>query len=78
VRRGRPAWVGQPRRPLLALAVAILCGAAYLAGVWHGANANTNITCDVSEPGTIVCSDTSDPAVPVQPTPTTPPASGSA
>jgi hypothetical protein len=54
VRGDRPAWVGRLRRPLLLLVITIMCGAAYLAGIWTGVN--TNVTCATTSPGRIVCS----------------------
>ena len=74
VREDRPAWVGRLRRPLLLLVITILCGAAYLAGIWTGVD--THVTCVTTGQGRIVCgSDTSElpaqtpPAEPAQ-TPT--------
>ena len=68
VRGGRPAWVGRLRRPLLLLAVTMLCGAAYLAGIWSGMK--TDFICVASKPGLIVCgSDGKVPAVPAEPQP---------
>ena len=48
-RGGRPAWVGRLRRPLLLIAVTVLCGASYLAGIWSGMK--TDFTCVTSKPG---------------------------
>ena len=53
LRRDRPAWVGRLRRPLLLLVITILCGAAYLAGIWTGMG--THVTCVTTSPGRIVC-----------------------
>jgi hypothetical protein len=60
MRRGRPAWVGHVRRPLLVLAVAVLCAAAYLAGIWTGMS--THVTCTATGSGQIVCGDGVRPA----------------
>lgn len=66
VRGDRPAWVGHLRRPLLLLVIAVLCGAAYLAGIWTGMN--TTVACRTTGPGQIVCaSDGSQLPAPVQP-----------
>lgn len=64
---GRSAWTGRLRRPVLLVAVTLLCGAAYLAGVWYGTQGG--ITCTVSSPGRIVCGDADapPPAQPAQP-----------
>jgi hypothetical protein len=68
VRGGRPVWVGRLRRPLLLVAVTMLCGAAYLAGIWSGMK--TDFTCVSSKPGLIVCGSGKDaPAQPVHPEP---------
>ena len=45
---GRPAWVGRLRRPLLLIAVTMLCGACYLAGIWSGMK--TDFTCVTAKP----------------------------
>lgn len=67
VRGGRPERVGRLRRPLLLIAVTVLCGAAYLAGIWSGMK--TDFTCVTSKPGLIVCGSGDDaPAVPAPPT----------
>jgi hypothetical protein len=51
------------RRPLLLLAVTLLCGAFYLAGIWSGMHGR--MTCVESNPGVMVCSSGDDaPAVP--------------
>jgi hypothetical protein len=68
VRADRPEWVGRLRRPLLLLVITIICGAAYLAGIWTGMN--THVTCNVAGPGAIVCSDGSDSSPPAAPAPT--------
>ena len=69
-RGGRPAWVGRLRRPLLLIAITMLCGASYLAGIWSGMK--TDFTCVTSKPGLIVCGSGDDaPAVPATPAPTT-------
>jgi len=72
VRADRPEWVGRLRRPLLLLAIAVVCGAAYLAGIWTGMN--TNVTCTTTGPGQIVCASDSTqlppPAPPAEPAPT--------
>jgi hypothetical protein len=66
VQGDRPAWAGHLRRPALILAVAVLCAAAYLAGLWTGTN--TNIACTTTGPGQIVCaSDGSQLPTPVVP-----------
>jgi hypothetical protein len=71
VRGGRPAWVGRLRRPLLLIAVTVLCGAAYLAGIWSGMK--TDFTCVMSKPGLMVCESGDDaPTVPAKPGPNTP------
>jgi hypothetical protein len=68
--RGRPAWVGRLRRPLLLIAVTALCGLAYLAGIWSGMK--TDFTCVTSKPGLIVCGSGDDaPFAPAQPSPKT-------
>ena len=41
------------RRPLLLIAVTLLCGASFFAGIWFGTQAR--ITCTVSSPNLIVC-----------------------
>jgi hypothetical protein len=67
---GRPGWVGRLRRPLLLIAVTMLCGACYLAGIWSGMK--TDFTCVTSKPGLIVCGSGDDaPAVPMNPAPVT-------
>jgi hypothetical protein len=72
VRVDRPARAGHLRRPLLVFAVAVLCGAAYLAGIWTGTT--TNITCNVTGPDRIVCgSDPSRLPAPVPPATPAPP-----
>ncbi len=77
VRGDRPARAGRLRRPLLVLAVALLCGAAYLAGIWTGTS--TNVTCNVTGPGHIVCgSDPSQLPAPVPPIAPSPAAKPSA
>lgn len=53
------------RRPALLLAVTILCGAAYLLGIWTGTK--TNITCATTAPGQIVCTSDGVPPAPLQP-----------
>ena len=68
---GRPAWVGRLRRPLLLIAVTMLCGACYLAGIWSGMK--TDFTCVAANAGVIVCGSGDDaPAVPARPAPKTP------
>jgi hypothetical protein len=71
VRRGKPVWTGHLRRPLLVLAIAVLCAVSYLAGIWTGMN--THITCVASSPGQIVCGDGAQ-----QPPPPVAPESGTA
>ena len=69
-RGGRPAWVGRLRRPLLLIAITMLCGAFYLAGIWSGMK--TDFTCVTTEPGLIVCGSGADaPDVPATPASTT-------
>jgi hypothetical protein len=69
VRRvGRSAWTGRLRRPLLLFAVMILCGVAYLGGVWYGMQGG--MTCTVMSPGLIQCGTDADaPPPPQQPAP---------
>lgn len=62
---GRSAWTGRLRRPLLLLAVTLLCGAAYLAGVWYGMQGE--ITCTVTRPGLLECGTGGDATPPAQP-----------
>ena len=70
-RGGRPAWVGRLRRPLLLIAVTVLCSAAYLAGIWSGMK--TDFTCVTSKPGLMVCGSGNDaPTLPARPAPSTP------
>jgi hypothetical protein len=77
MRGDRPAWVGYLRRPLLVLAITLLCGAAYLFGIWTGMN--TNVTCVTTAPGRIVCdSDGSKLPAPLPPTEPSQPTTGSA
>ncbi len=64
---GRSAWTGRLRRPLLLVAVMLLCGFAYLAGIWSGMHGG--MTCTVTSPGQIVCGDANEtpPATPAPP-----------
>jgi len=76
VRRvGRSAWTGHLRRPLLLVAIMILCGFAYLAGIWSGMQGG--MSCTVTSPGQIVCGD-ADGSPPPQRPPVPPQESGSA
>jgi uncharacterized membrane protein YccC len=54
------------RRPLMLLAVTLLCGVAYLAGIWSGMQGG--MTCVVSSPDVIVCGSDADAPPPVQAT----------
>ncbi len=72
---GGPAWRGRLRRPLLLLGVTLLCGVAYIAGIWSGMQGG--MTCIASTPGVIVCGSDADAPAPAQPT-TPPQRSGSA
>jgi hypothetical protein len=60
---------GRLRRPALLLGVTILCGAAYLLGIWTGTK--TTITCATTAPGHIVCTSDGSPSAPLRP-PTVP------
>ena len=60
----RWSWTARLRRPVLLVAVTLLCGAAFMAGIWFGAQGG--IACVVTEPGTIVCGAPGE-APPVQP-----------
>ena len=52
------------RRPLLLIAVTLLCGASFLAGIWFGTQAR--ITCTVSSPDLIVCEPGADAPAPAR------------
>jgi hypothetical protein len=45
--------------------VTVLCGIAYLLGIWTGTK--TNITCATTAPGQIVCTSDGVPRAPMQP-----------
>jgi hypothetical protein len=63
---GRFAMTGRLRRLLLLLAVTLLCGASYLAGVWYGMQGG--MTCTVTGPGLIECRAGGDAPPPTEPT----------
>lgn len=75
LRDGRSAWTSRLRRLRLVVAVTLLCGAAYIAGVWYGMQGG--MTCTVSSPSVIVCGSDADATPPAQPT-SPPQESGSA
>ena len=62
----RSVWTGRMRRLALLVAVTLLCGAAYIAGVWYGMQGG--ITCTVSSPTVIVCGSDADATPPARPT----------
>ncbi len=66
VRRREQAGHHLRRRLLLLSAVTLLCGAAYLAGLWSGTQ--TDMTCSVTRPGVIECSSGGGAPWPTQPT----------
>jgi hypothetical protein len=66
VRTDRRAWRLRLRRPLLLIGVTLLCGVAYLAGIWSGMQGG--MTCVTSSPGVIVCGSNADAPVPTPPT----------
>jgi hypothetical protein len=61
----RSARTGRLRRLLLLLAVTLLCGAAYLTGVWYGMQGG--MTCSVTGPGLIECRAGGDAPSPAEP-----------
>ncbi len=69
VRAERLEWVGRFRRWLLLFVIALLCGAAYLAGIWTGMN--THVTCAATGAGQIVCAD-GEQVPPAEPAPASP------
>jgi hypothetical protein len=72
---GRSRWRPRPRRLLFLLAIALLCCAAYLAGVWYGTSGR--MTCTVVSSGEMRC--TTDAGEPAPPQPEiSPPGSGTA
>jgi hypothetical protein len=62
-------WTRRLRRPALLLGVTILCGAAYLLGIWTGTK--SSITCATTAPGHIVCTSDGTAPAPLRP-PTVP------
>jgi hypothetical protein len=64
-RRDRPRLAGRARRPALLLGVTLLCGLAYLLGIWTGTK--SKITCVTTAPGHIVCSSDGAPQAPLRP-----------
>ncbi|HEX4746674.1 MAG TPA: hypothetical protein VFU99_07310 [Gaiellaceae bacterium] len=69
-RVGRPGWARLVRRPLVLLAVTLLCCAAYLAGIWYGTQGG--ITCTTSQQGVIQCGDHAGTPLPAEPAPAAP------
>jgi hypothetical protein len=63
---GRHAWTRRLRRPLLVVAVTVLCGAFYLAGIWSGMHGR--MTCTMSSPTEMVCGTSAGTTPPEQPT----------
>jgi len=62
----RHAWTRRLRRPLLVVAVTLLCGVFYLAGIWSGMHGR--MTCTMSSPTEMVCGQDADKTPPAQPT----------
>jgi hypothetical protein len=62
---GRSLWTGRLRRPLLVVAVGLLCGIAYVAGVWYGMQGG--MTCAVTSPGRIECGAGGNAPTPTEP-----------
>jgi hypothetical protein len=62
---GRHEWARRLRRPLLVVAVTVLCGAFYLAGIWSGMHGR--MTCTMSSPTQLVCGTDADETPPAQP-----------
>jgi hypothetical protein len=71
----RTRWRPRPGRLLLLLAIAALCCAAYLAGVWYGTSGR--MTCTVTGSGEMRCSTDAGEPAPAQPE-LSPPESGTA
>jgi hypothetical protein len=63
---GRHARTRRLRRPLLVVAVTVLCGGFYLAGIWSGMHGR--MTCTMSSPTEMVCGTSADKTPPEQPT----------
>jgi hypothetical protein len=71
----RARWRPRPRRLLLLLAIAVLCCAAYLAGIWYGTSGQ--MTCTVTGSGEMRCTTATGEPAPAQPE-VSPPESGTA
>ena len=66
IRPRRVAWRSRLRRPLLLLGLTLLCGVAYIAGIWSGMQGG--MTCVVSSRDVIVCGSDTDGLPPARPT----------
>jgi hypothetical protein len=67
---GRRGWVRHLRRPLVLVAVTLVCCAAYLAGIWYGTRGG--FTCTTSQQGVIQCGSDAGTPLPAEPTPAPP------
>ena len=75
-RAARPGWTGHLRRPVVLLTVMLLCGAAYLGGIWYGTRGG--FTCTTAQPGVIQCGSDAGTPLPVEPPAAPLPGTGSA